>query len=371
MDAVPTPDNSKAKSDQSRNAAEKTATPSAVNAPTAMELLRGVERVRKGNVPLKAKLTIKEASTSANYKTSELHECLVECEGRNRRFEELPSQNNPWKIITLRNDDRFYRYTTNPNEVIMYHDDSRSYFGGIRSFDPRILGLIEQKALSREFSLADCLHFDSNDIVQLMGEEAINGIKAWHVKVTYSGTTDTNHFWITDSSFQVIRRTRELSKAFVDIRAEYDENDSSYPLPKRVIDKRTQTVPTESFESEQEITLSDVEWPKSIPAERFTLKSMTLPKNAVIKIESDGRIQGYWNGEEISPEPIPEAKTGSARRQKRPLHRPIKLQLPPANRKNANPNNRQNGVRADAVGLGEPDCPGISKPLASAHRSQP
>jgi serine/threonine-protein kinase len=283
--------------------------PGGANAPTAMDLLRGVPKVRKCNVPLVATLVIKDSTIFSNRQnTRNSVDCLVECSGRDRRFEQLPSESAPWASVTLNSGDRIYVHDTIRSKTVhVYYHDTRAR-SEVRSFDPRILGLIEIKALAGDTTVEECLRNAFTDNVKLMGEEAINGIRAWHVKTGVGGTTEENSYWITSPSYQVLRQTRQLSKASVDIRSEYDEKDPSYPLPKRVTINRLQTVPDVSFESKQEITLTCVEWPKSIPAERFTLKSMNLPKNTVIERGSDGRVLGYWSGEQIVEEPIPEAE---------------------------------------------------------------
>ena len=302
----------------------------ATNALSAMDLLRGVKKARKCNVPLVATLAIKKSTVSKNRNTQRTVDCVVECSGRDRRFEQLRSETVPWAIVTLTSGDRTYVDDADQNKTVwVYYDEARVHHAEAPSFDPRTLGLVELMGMG--WTVEECLLHFATDEVKLMGEEEINGIRAWHVKTTERGTTEEQSYWITAPAYEVLRYTRQLKMAFVDIRSEYDEKDPSYPLPKHVTISRIQTVPDESFESKQEITLTRVDWAKSIPAERFTLKSLNLPTNTVIERGSDGLILGYWSGGEIVEAPIREAEGDAAAPPKDPIPPPEQT-APPASK---------------------------------------
>jgi hypothetical protein len=55
---------------------------------------------------------------------------------------------------------------------------------------------------------------------------------------------------------------------------------------------------------EVKVQVAHIQLGATIPAERFTLKSMGLPTNTMINDYRLSRIVGYWNGEDISESPV-------------------------------------------------------------------
>ena len=131
--------------------------------------------------------------------------------------------------------------------------------------------------------------------------EEIDGIAAWRIGPAIDPTfvEYERNFWIAVSPYRVLRKTVRWAKTSVDIRSLYDTADPTSPLPKKVRNKRDEPGPQGSFD--QMITVNRVEWPTAIPAERFTLKSMNLPKDTQIVDRRAGKVVGYWDGERLKP----------------------------------------------------------------------
>ena len=268
--------------------------------PSAPALLRGVEAARKVAAPLKASFTMEFIAPAPSFKI----ECVVECDGQKCRFESGPTKTEP-QTITIVDSDEVRRFRRKPHEDVCIYDMPDALGSrAIRAFDPRILGLSDVMAANA--TVRRCLGYESTGEMEVVGAEVIDGTNVWRVRIKKMPIE--HNFWIEEPSFRLHRRTIEWDKSKVDIRSEFDLNDPDSPLPKRVHIERAESGRTREIE----ITMTSLEWPAAIPPERFTLKSMDLPKNTMINDYRINRIVGYWDGEGISKDPIHEAISPAA-----------------------------------------------------------
>jgi hypothetical protein len=264
----------------------------AAEPPSALALLRGVEMARKPNLPLRARIVYEQISPGRSGKL----ECIVECDGVRRRFEHPSSTRGVSGTVVVMDGEEFYQFRRKENESVYVFDQRRAVGSrGVLCFDPRVLGLSDLMSVD-ETVRGDLLYeVGKFDVV---GREQIDGVSAWRVKGMAYGAEHT--FWIEEPSFRVHRMTVRTTGIDIDVRSEYDGPDGDAILPKRVHIMRVEPNRTR----EREVTVISVEWNAVIPPERFTLKSMNLPKNTPIDDDRIQRRLGYWNGEALSDSPV-------------------------------------------------------------------
>ncbi|MGO8747233.1 MAG: hypothetical protein ACLQNE_14700 [Thermoguttaceae bacterium] len=200
--------------------------------------------------------------------------------------------------------EEFFRFYRKEYESV-YVYDLRLAVGskGVLCFDPRILGLSDLMSADETVRMDLRYEFVKFDVV---GREQIDGVSAWRVKGTASGANAAEeNFWIEEPSFRVHRSTARMTGIDIDIRSEYDPRDPCSPLPKRVHIMRLEPNRPESYRiRERKVEVISLEWNAVIPPERFTLKSMNLPKNTPVDDDRIQRRLGYWNGEGLSEYPV-------------------------------------------------------------------
>ncbi len=261
-----------------------------VKTPDALPLLHGVETARRPNVPLRVSLAI------------DGRQYLIDCEGEKRRFEsELPGARG--KKIVIKDGDKFYDYPgqdlPGPDAYVAVYDmHYATGREGTRCFDPRILGLCD--LMSADTTVAVCLQ--PTDVpanrFSVVGKEQVDGVAAWRVEATRDDVSQTKfNWWIEPGTHRVYRKTTSWAlpnqlATSIDVSSQYQPNDSTAVLPMRVHIKRIAPNPQSSFENL--ITVSKVEWPSAIPAERFTLASMDLPKATRIVDRRNGQTISVW-----------------------------------------------------------------------------
>lgn len=274
----------------------------AAGAPAALDLLHGVEKVRKPGAPLKIKFEF-ISGTWANLN------CEVEGDGDKLRFEQLPRDPWPGRVV-IKDGDSFYDYLRQPNAAVKTYNTKYANSQGTICFDPRALGLGDN--FSAGAKLHDYLNFKGESEFSLfhpdldyhlLGREVLDGVGAWRIKRISDDEAEYN-FWITDKNFHVIRKLVRFKGEMTDCRSSYDDKKPEEPLPVRIQAQRF----SNGKYSDLKILVSSTEWPESIPAERFTLKSMDLPKGTYIEsMTADnpafGKVIGTWDGEKIENMP--------------------------------------------------------------------
>ncbi len=272
---------------------------SASEGPSPLALLQGVEKARIGaNEPVRVKLVVWEKANDTETT------CNIELDGAKRRFEMLPvpKVQFPGSVLLLDGDEVTYFKRAGRSSVELY---DTKYAVGVRgdlAFDPRIIGLSDMMAVTE--TVKACLWYDRAKSMKLVGKEQLNGVPVWRVSVTQPGPAESE-LWIEQPSFRVHRVTVKFFDTHVEIDSDYDHLDSKSVFPKRVHIKRVDR--TQSLE--RKITVEKFERPASIPAERFTLKSMDLPfAMPIVDYRLHLRI-GYWAGDGIwrgeTPPPLP------------------------------------------------------------------
>lgn len=270
----------------------------AVEEPSPLALLRGVETVRTSDNALRFSLTLEQLSLQPPRQLK----CLIELCGERRRFEILPSEYVDGSVILI-DGDEIHSFHRKAGEDVEVYD--LSYSRGVRgdvAFDPRIIGLADLMSVGS--TVKACLWYEHCTGMTLVGQENVNGVNAWHIRLQ-AETGDESHFWIEEPSFRVHRRTLRWAGGHSEITSEYDPSDPHSIFPKCVHIQRVER----DTALEGRVTLTSLERPASLSPQRFTLESMDLPKNTMISDYRLKRVVGYWNGEGVSTMPVSTAKS--------------------------------------------------------------
>ena len=176
-----------------------------------------------------------------------------------------------------------------------FHGTSASYF-----FDPRRLGLAS--SLSSGGTIEAYLGYHEAKSIQLLGEESVDGVPAWHVQVRNRNDV-TLDFWI-----DVARPIRVLKQAVGGDFAysKYDDANPRDPIPIEVTtinsSPRNAPVFTTRF------TRVKAEFDLRVDPASFTLAGLGMPAGTQVSDMRIGRSLGHWTGTGLDPVPWSERK---------------------------------------------------------------
>ncbi|MBA3312559.1 MAG: hypothetical protein M3552_15800 [Planctomycetota bacterium] len=225
--------------------------------------------------------------------------CLIEINGPIKRRAEVFAGEVPGQIV-IRDGNEFLGFRRKPNEDVHIYDVERAV--GVRgdlAFDPRILGLSD--IMPCDVTVKDCLWYEEDDELTVMGSEGAGEVNLWRVKAIRGDTS--SEYWVEEPSFRVHRRITETPFKVTVIESEFDPSDPKLPFPRRVIASRKFKMPAEQADLEWVYTVNELETDVDVPSERFTLASMDLPVNTAVVDYRINRIVGYWDGEGLSEKP--------------------------------------------------------------------
>ncbi|HUS34042.1 MAG TPA: sigma-70 family RNA polymerase sigma factor [Verrucomicrobiae bacterium] len=155
-------------------------------------------------------------------------------------------------------------------------------------FDPRCLGL-------RSFAtgtLESALSLTCGDEVALVGEESVEGIPAWHVRVRCRNT-DRN-YWVSVAQPDRLLKHAELGDVYASY---YSSSRPRDPLPTKVIIQTRHGI--------QKLDRTAGEYNMSIDPATFTLVGLGIPRGTPVVDERASRSLGYWTGAGFSEEFLP------------------------------------------------------------------
>ena len=160
-------------------------------------------------------------------------------------------------------------------------------------FDPRCLGLAPY--LSQGNSVDACLGYVGTKSISLMGQEIVEGVLTWHVRVGEPSDIHLN-FWI-DVAYpgRVVRHSSNGKTAA----SRYDESDPGNPIPAEVqiYDDRAS-----GLRITQRLLQTGHDLNSSVEETLFTLAGLGMPVGTVVTDVRKMRSMGYWNGTALSEE---------------------------------------------------------------------
>ncbi len=277
----------------------------AADSGAGVALLRGVELARTKYHAFRVEMTLEYLSPPP-VRTAK---CVIEVDGKHRRCEVVSATGGLDKTVVLideENPHEIYGYRRGEyNDVDIYNMQRAVSTRGDIAFDPRILGL--SSLMPANGTVKNSLNYDNALNVELLGQEELNERTVQHVRLVRNGPvpdfTITYDYWIEEPSFRVFRKSSKWPDGQSEITSSYGSNDTTWPFPVRV--EITRSTPNGAIRGmEIRYTVQKFEIVDAISPERFTLASMDLPINTMINDYRINRIVGYWNGKEISPNPV-------------------------------------------------------------------
>jgi hypothetical protein len=269
--------------------------------PSALAMLRGVELARSKYDNLRVEFVLKYSDGTQQCEIP----CLVEQAGGRRRFEQFPGGCLKEGSVFVIGLSELWGYRRKEHEDLEIYDMARAVgVCGDTAFDPRLLGLggvvIPVDATFRTY-----LWIETCDGVQRFGPEEYKGIPVWRVHETRG--EEAMDWWIEEPSFRVHKCVAWMlggPDLRVEIQSDYETDKTVLPYPKRVQVTRQEGMKWKRLE----IAVNRFEVDNPVSDERFAMKSLDLPINTMINDYRINRIMGYWDGEKISPEPVPAEK---------------------------------------------------------------
>lgn len=167
-------------------------------------------------------------------------------------------------------------------------------------FDPRCLGL--SPSLSIEESIEDCLGFRGAKSLRTVGQEAIDGIPAWHLEVV-TAYDEVRQIWIPVAR---PKRVVKVAGGWGECLAQYHDAESDPALPVSVT-RRSFRNGTLDFE--WQIRRANTHLDDTIDPETFTLAGLGMAVGTPVADVRLRRRIGYWTGSglaEALPKPTPE-----------------------------------------------------------------
>lgn len=172
--------------------------------------------------------------------------------------------------------------------------DPRHGSGLVAHFDPRCLGL-------RSFatgSLESALSLSCADDVTLVGQEDVDGIPAWHIRVRCRDF-DRN-YWVSVAQPDRLLRHAENGDVYT---SSYSAHRPRDPLPVKVVVHTRIGI--------EKLDRTAGEYNISIDPATFTLAGLGMPRGTSVVDERASRMLGYWTGAGLSEELPPKQEPDS------------------------------------------------------------
>jgi RNA polymerase sigma factor (sigma-70 family) len=158
-------------------------------------------------------------------------------------------------------------------------------------FDPRCLGL-STFIFPVEVSMEDCLGWKEAE-AELVGVEDIDGIPAYHVRVTVAGDESLDYWVDKARPERLIQRTYGLDI----VKSKYDDVDLSDPLPVEVsIMKFSDGI----LSGTTRLILTHTRYNTPVDPSSFTLASLDMAVGTWVFDDRNNRNIGYWTGSGLS-----------------------------------------------------------------------
>lgn len=265
--------------------------------PAAMALLRGVESVRLIEGPVRIEAIVEQIAPSP---VVDLH-YVLEVEGDKMMSTLLEVQQDGKSIsdgeVTLLDGTEVYFLSRGKHSDVAVSDlDARESVRGGFLFDPAILGLTD--LLSVHSTVKSCLHYQTAEDVELVGQEELNGVDVWHVKLSLEDYIF--EFWVEEPAFRVHRTVTAWPGTRIQIDLGYEPGNPS-PFPSWLHHKRTIDG---QVRREGKVTIKDFKIGAEFEPDHFTLKGMDVPINTPVVDYRIKRRIGYWDGEGLSEWPV-------------------------------------------------------------------
>ena len=248
--------------------------------PDPTTLLRGVQSAREQIPP--SRLTV-ETLYHSELMDNEFTD-VIEFDGELRRFEHtsnVPTRPDHSRTVFDGRDVLWYSRT--PVSIYNLSSDCPGPL-----YDPRVLGITGALAADKTIKMCFPYHFSAK--LETIGREEVQGIPAWHVRMTYHDGPVLDWWIDVQNNFRVPRYAGNWQVGSRTVSSSYKNPDYSW-LPSRVV--------TEDFGSNggiisrTELRILKAQANVKFPKATWTLAGFNLPRKTVI---TDTRTHtfGYW-----------------------------------------------------------------------------
>jgi len=161
-------------------------------------------------------------------------------------------------------------------------------------FDPRCLGL--GTYIGPNTTVESCLGYAKAKSVELMGQEIMDGVPAWHVRVELPQQSFPVRldFWMDAARPERVIRHSFNGEVVV---SRYDESDPGDPIPSEV--QALEDRPGGPRIAKRFVrTLSD--WDTPVESRQFTLAGLGMAVGTPVTDVRKSRRMGYWTGSALS-----------------------------------------------------------------------
>lgn len=161
-------------------------------------------------------------------------------------------------------------------------------------FDPRCLGI--EAAPNVNDTIESCLHYDSPGSVQLLGEELVEAVSTWHVRI-WRGTMAAD-FWVEKAN---PIRVLKLGYNGSEVVSKYDDANPRDPIPTKVSEMWSHgTTGTQTAFSRREIARRSAQFDIAVDPASWTLAGLGMRIGTDVVDYRISRSIGYWTGVGLS-----------------------------------------------------------------------
>jgi hypothetical protein len=254
----------------------------AENNPDPKLLLQGVVSVREQIPP--SRLLFQHIYESKKRNLRNVQQYWVLFDGDRRFFSRTNSQTNSRLLFDGK---EVFQFDGNDTVNIRNLDTETTE----SVFDPRTFGI--NNTLSWGDTIHNAIPYNQAKDIQLIGQEEVDGLKAWHVRFVNKYNTQID-IWIDDGNNFRVYRYDELIPKIVERSSisRYDKNNKSC-LPNNI------TLKSILSESTHTYTILQIEENVKFPPSTWTPAGLGIAKgSSIVDVRISKRI-GYWDGKKM------------------------------------------------------------------------
>lgn len=267
--------------------------------PEALALLRGVEQSRTQHKQIKFNLQVDMQQYTGH--DPKVMEYVIEWTEQRQRFEILRGQHDQAQVVLIEGGKAYVLRRSRHADICIYDLKDALDRRGLITFDPRALGLMGKPSPSGTWR--ELLWYDSISSLVTEGDDIVHGVNVRRIKAVSEPNKSTSTFWIEEPSFRVHRRRVESAQIDEETESWYSPLDLKSPYPERVQTTRTDRHP-QGISWKINWRLSNLDTGTPISPTRFTVAAMDVPVGTPLSDYRINRIVGYWDGQNVSPEPV-------------------------------------------------------------------
>ncbi len=296
--------------------------------PDPVALLRGVEETRRNCRSGKLELAVKITFPITPKRTPQNYRLVAAFDGINRRYDQFQrivwtkpvnkhgAESNIQRLKQMDGDReafvraglgefknvhirsafdgvQFLQYAEEMGARIMDYKQGTPDF----VFDPRILGVSFYFGIND--TVANSLNYEKAKAITLVGDETIDGKRAWQVQVLDLDGEERD-FWIQDDdTFRVLKCRDHASYQNLETISTYHEG-ADWPLPEKVVNRKFDRK-TGQIARQIEVTITKADFGAAVDPKLWTLAGLGMPLGKMVIDERIQKVVGHFDGEGLTP----------------------------------------------------------------------